>query len=92
MQSESTEYFGAFATTMASQRLSIQSVAPFATVWPEYKGEFRDPQLWGMLRAGIYTNRNPQRLPNIPLNRLPSFAIYLPMCWTIFVARRNGSF
>ena len=27
-------YFGAFATTMTSQRLSIQSVAQFATVWP----------------------------------------------------------
>ena len=30
---ESSEYFGAFATTMTSQRLSIQSVAPSAAVW-----------------------------------------------------------
>ena len=28
-----TEYFGEFATTMTSQRLSVQSVAPAATVW-----------------------------------------------------------
>ena len=31
---ESTEHFGAFTTTMTSQRLSVQSVAPFAAVWP----------------------------------------------------------
>ena len=31
-QYESTEYFGAFPTTMTSQRLSIQNVAPSATV------------------------------------------------------------
>ena len=31
---ESTEYFGAFTTTVSSQRLSLQSVAPSATVWP----------------------------------------------------------
>ena len=29
---ESTEYFGAYATTMILQRLSIQSVAPSLTV------------------------------------------------------------
>ena len=31
---ESTENFGAVATAMTSQRLSIQSVAASATVWP----------------------------------------------------------
>ena len=30
---ESTEYFGEFATTMISQRLSLQGAAPSATVW-----------------------------------------------------------
>ena len=34
LECESTEYFGAFATTMTSQRLSVQSVVPSATVWP----------------------------------------------------------
>ena len=33
-QCEFTEYFGAFATPMTSQRLSIQTVAPSASVWP----------------------------------------------------------
>ena len=33
-QCESTEYFGALATMITSQRLSIQSVAISATVWP----------------------------------------------------------
>ena len=32
LERESTEYFGALATTMTPQRLSIQSVAPYATV------------------------------------------------------------
>ena len=34
LQSESNEYFGAFATKVTSQRISVQSIAPFATVWP----------------------------------------------------------
>ena len=29
-----TEYVGVFATTMTTQRLSIQSVSPSAIVWP----------------------------------------------------------
>ena len=33
LQCKSTEYFGAFATTLTSQRLAIQSVAPSATIW-----------------------------------------------------------
>ena len=36
----STEYFDAFATTMISQRLSLQGVALSATVWQQFKGEF----------------------------------------------------
>ena len=31
---ESTEYFGAFATTTTSLCLSVQSAVPSATVWP----------------------------------------------------------
>ena len=30
---ESTKYFATFATAMTSQHLSIQNVAPSATVW-----------------------------------------------------------
>ena len=30
----STKYFGAFATTLISQRISIQCFAQSATVWP----------------------------------------------------------
>ena len=37
---QSTEYFGAFATTMTTQRLPIKSVAPSAAVWPQFIGEF----------------------------------------------------
>ena len=33
LECESTEYFGAFATTVISKRPSLQSVAPSATVW-----------------------------------------------------------
>ena len=43
---ESTEYFIAFATTMTSQRLSIQSVAPSATVWPLFKTGVLRSQFW----------------------------------------------
>ena len=42
---ESTEYFDAFATTMISERLSLQGVAPSATVWQQFKG--------GVLRSPI---------------------------------------
>ena len=31
------KYFGAFATNITSQRLSIQSIAPSATVWPQFQ-------------------------------------------------------
>ena len=41
---KSTEYFGAIATTMTSQRLSIHSVAPSTTV----KGEFRGSPILGV--------------------------------------------
>ena len=34
LKRESSENVGAFATAMTSQRLSIQNVAPSATVWP----------------------------------------------------------
>ena len=34
---ESIEYFGAFATTMILQRLSIQSFALYAAVWPQFQ-------------------------------------------------------
>ena len=37
LQCESIEYFSAFATTMTSVRISFQSVAPSATVWPQFK-------------------------------------------------------
>ena len=48
LECESTEYFAAFATTTTSQRLSIQSVIPSATVWLQFKGGvFGDPQFRG---------------------------------------------
>ena len=33
LECQSTEYFGAFATTLISQRLSLQRVVPYVTVW-----------------------------------------------------------
>ena len=46
--------FGAFATTMTSERLSIQSVAPAVTVWPYWKGSFEIP-IW---RLGLFGGRD----------------------------------
>ena len=40
-----SEYFGAFASSVTSHLLSIQSVAPSATVWCNLKGEFKIPNL-----------------------------------------------
>ena len=34
LKCESTEYLCGFATTITSQRLSIQNVSPSATAWP----------------------------------------------------------
>ena len=47
-------YFGAFATTMTSQRLSFQSLAPSATGWPSFEGGvvLRIPNL-GMRRRVV---------------------------------------
>ena len=48
LECESTEYAGAFATTATSQRLSLESVPPSATVWPLFEGGvFEDPQFVG---------------------------------------------
>ena len=63
-QCESTEYlyFGAYATTMTSKCLSIQSVAPSATAWPELKGNFLRSAILGVRECQgvcICTNRKP---------------------------------
>ena len=43
LECESTEYFGAFATPLISQRLSLESVAPSATVWSQFKFQVLTP-------------------------------------------------
>ena len=53
LQCESAEYFGVLATTMTSQRVSIRSAAPSASVWPQFKGGDFDTRIlegWGSVR------------------------------------------
>ena len=47
LKCKSTEYFGAFATTIAPQCPSIQSVAPSATVWLQLKGALLSSPIFG---------------------------------------------
>ena len=44
---ESTEYFGACATTMTSQRIAIRIVVQSATIWLYFEGGFGGPPIWG---------------------------------------------
>ena len=68
LQCEYTEYSGPFANTVTSQRLSIQSIALAATVWPKFKGEILRSKILGVtgVLAGwdLHQSKNYPRLPN----------------------------
>ena len=69
---ESTEYFAVFATTMTSQRLSVQSVALSAIVWPKFKGGVLRSQILGVRRCVSASG-----LRFAPIKSLPTTSQYL---------------
>ena len=60
---------------MTSQRLSIQSVAPSATVWPEYKGG-----VLGIPIVGVWGVRGRELHQSKALSRLPHNTKFCSIC------------
>ena len=74
LQSESTEDFGAFGTTVTSQRLPIQNVAPSATVWLQLKEGVLRSLILGV-RVGLagWDSHQSKAHPRLVLLYLPPF-------------------
>ena len=69
---QSTEHFGAFATTMTSQRISIQSAAPSTAVWRNLKGKFLRSPILGV--RGVL-----EGLEFLQIESPPTTFKYIPM-------------